>query len=790
MAINKLRHGQEVTSEVINDLIEELQALKKEHTQAAFNKQDADTKISSFSEDLNNLKQMFAEQIAQQPNIASFLQNCNANAGLEWVDVRSGTLDNSFLPSTNGKVYICNNATESVVPSANKVLRINIESKILSYYVNGQWINLSRDAQGSEVTPGTITGTLTIENDITSEHYGEWFINGSPTGVSARGPQGPQGPSGTAGAEGPQGPKGDPGLTGPQGLTGANGKTPLIKFCQAKDSLGTGLTETPTNDSDYKYIGFKFVYETDSSSVINSTPWKFIKVSGTTYYPHIENNQLSFTTERPTGDVGPFNIKGDKGDKGEAGPTPLIKFANDPDKDISEYSEGSTLEPFKAITDSNGKTIYFFDYKAFKGYKGDKGEKGEAGANSLNLQIKGSCADTTSLPSISSASSSLSTYPIGSIYYVETYTKNGTTYHGAMFVRTNDTDWTFSGYQIVSERGPKGDTPVIEITDDGYWKIDGTKTSTKAYVVPTISSDNGHWYVNGVDTGVAAKGDQGTPGTNGTNGTNGTDGNKIVMINQASSSLGNNTQVSSGVNGGDYGITTDNQLYQATYSPVTNKYVWTSLGRNLQGDRGNIIRIIPGSLSPSYPVDSNAIAGDWYFSASNYDIYVVNASGTLTYVGNIKGANGTNGTSGTKVLTPVYFDDKSKSVSESNPINIDSESTSVKLYINSQSSTSNIAIKETDIVQILIKDIDSHNLERFYYPITLYGSQILKAANTNSLSCKLKLDINFYVSNANLIFGYYNPANSSLTSKYFIIGFRTNQPGTYQIVDFKIIRFN
>jgi len=76
---------------------------------------------------------------------------------------------------------------------------------------------------------------------------------------------------------------------------------------------------------------------------------------------------------------------------------------------------------------------------------------------------------------------------------------------------------------------------------NGYWYIDGVNTGVKAQgengtngtngtngdagAAPTIGED-GYWYINGVKTTTKAQGDAGVNGLNGTNGTNGTDGAK------------------------------------------------------------------------------------------------------------------------------------------------------------------------------------------------------------------------------------------------------------------------
>lgn len=62
------------------------------------------------------------------------------------------------------------------------------------------------------------------------------------------------------------------------------------------------------------------------------------------------------------------------------------------------------------------------------------------------------------------------------------------------------------------EDGKDGNTPTIEISEDGYWVINGIKSDVRAEAedgkdgnTPTIEiGENGHWYINGDDTGKVA----------------------------------------------------------------------------------------------------------------------------------------------------------------------------------------------------------------------------------------------------------------------------------------------
>ena len=74
--------------------------------------------------------------------------------------------------------------------------------------------------------------------------------------------------------------------------------------------------------------------------------------------------------------------------------------------------------------------------------------------------------------------------------------------------------------------GIDGKTPTVEISDDGYWVINGTKTEYKAVgengtpgepgkpgKTPTVEiSDDGYWVINGIKSNVKASGSQGETG--------------------------------------------------------------------------------------------------------------------------------------------------------------------------------------------------------------------------------------------------------------------------------------
>lgn len=85
-----------------------------------------------------------------------------------------------------------------------------------------------------------------------------------------------------------------------------------------------------------------------------------------------------------------------------------------------------------------------------------------------------------------------------------------------LWTRTKVTysDGTTTAAYSVAKQGQSGNTPTITISDDGYWVINGEKTTTKAEGTegrtPVITiGDNGNWWIDGVDSGKTAQGKDG-----------------------------------------------------------------------------------------------------------------------------------------------------------------------------------------------------------------------------------------------------------------------------------------
>ena len=113
-------------------------------------------------------------------------------------------------------------------------------------------------------------------------------------------------------------------------------------------------------------MGIKTYLSTDDVATANSRPTKWIRIAGTTLYPHIDSlGNLTFSETNP-GNIGTINIRGPKGPEGPKGDTPKISFKN---------AEGKPI-PLVCISEEDG---YVYDASSLSGPQGIQGPQGPQG---------------------------------------------------------------------------------------------------------------------------------------------------------------------------------------------------------------------------------------------------------------------------------------------------------------------------------------------------------------------------------------------------------------------------
>lgn len=156
----------------------------------------------------------------------------------------------------------------------------------------------------------------------------------------------------------------------------------------------------------------------------------------------------------------------------------------------------------------NTPTKVFIDYGSFQGPAGEDGEDGTNGTNGINVVIQPSLAQCTE---------------VGHCYIDYTV---GTNYGHLMYCDSKDTStspytYTFhSCGKIVGNDGAQGPEPVITVDNStvGQHKVyvdSVLKATIYDGITPTIDSVTKHWFINGVDTGILAEGQNGIQGITG-----------------------------------------------------------------------------------------------------------------------------------------------------------------------------------------------------------------------------------------------------------------------------------
>ena len=501
----------------------------------------------------------------------------------------NGYRNNQTIVGNGGIVY-----TGSGIPDVNFGTEgdsyINTDTMEIYIKKNGNWV-LKGSVNGNDGQPG-LNGVSVVSITKTGSHenvdeYTITYSDGSSSKFYV-----------TNGTEGPQ---------GIQGVPGTNGHTPIITVGANGnwyvDGADTGVKAQGPKGADGRSV--VSIQKTDTDGLVDT--YTITYSDGTTTTFTITNGE---------------SIQGEQGPDGRV---PVITIGANGNWFVDGVDTGQQAQ----------------------------GQPGAAGRSVVSITYDSSEGNVDT--------------------YIITYSDGST----SSFTVTNGAD----GQSIQGEPGPAGHTPVITINANGYWVIDGVNTGVKAVgskgekgdqgvsivsvtlknhndetnvdtyeilysngetsefevsngVPPTVTiGANGNWYVNGVDTGVAARGDTGDDGVS----------IEGVSLQNHNEETGVDTYVITYSNG-------DTSLFYVTngHSPViaiNGDGYWTvdgvSTGVKAQGQKGD-----PGDPGSKWycgagdPDDENGANGDFYLNTTTYNIFE-KVGGHWTLRGNIKGENAT-----------------------------------------------------------------------------------------------------------------------------------------------------
>ena len=401
--LNKLRHGQEISSSFLNEIIEIINNLGDVLTTSEEWNNNINTVIQKFQDKLDLMDGTYRSSIDAIPHLQDLLVTFvkAKQAGVSWTEgneetaVRLTQLISEIQENAWQDAHGFREALEEYLnahdtnQSALKIFRgtagevvaqPRIDKQILLDKTNGNIYVDEVDSEGVLVRTLYGNGDAGTEAQVLPEiaivfdnEYGEWCWKVGETIYDPnqipvkgqRGVQGPQGPEGARGAQGLQGPVGPPGPQGPQGNVGPKAGI-VVRYAQEPN---INMSSTYTGQ---EFMGFWFFEGNRSEQDVLADPTIFpiwVKVKADIFFPvkDSQTQKLFFTTNPTTEQINQmasgFDIRGDKGDTGEQGPVPIIYFTTE------IGGEEIQLNPIP-ITTEQGDKGYKFPVETFQGPPG------------------------------------------------------------------------------------------------------------------------------------------------------------------------------------------------------------------------------------------------------------------------------------------------------------------------------------------------------------------------------------------------------------------------------------
>ena len=377
--IEKVRHGQEISSDKLNDIIEAINNFAFIADSLNQTNKDVSTTQESIEAQIDVLQTNFNEKLKALPALNSLIKTFidAKTSGIEW------TNDDPKNPESNLKTTFTIGDINKTPKKDKQIIFDTTNNCIWLDKLNKNNIlerTLWAKAPVTEAEPSKI---ISMPNPIISIEAKE--IEGIPTFVWAvtnngkkelydgsdpkhplikvEGVQGNQGFTGPIGPRGPKGFDGPKGDRGPQGPAGNDGSNPIIDFIYADNNLGSNPSKIYNGQ---QWLGYRTYYDTYDQATIDSTPYQYVRIQGDTLYPYYnkEDGKLYFSSNPPSDAASGFYIKGEKGDQGLQGKAPKLYFRS--------ATNDVTISPKSFSTDAEGNTTWYYDSTDFHGPKGDK----------------------------------------------------------------------------------------------------------------------------------------------------------------------------------------------------------------------------------------------------------------------------------------------------------------------------------------------------------------------------------------------------------------------------------
>lgn len=399
--VEKIRHGSEITSAKLNEIISAVNKMDADNKEVVKLKEDLDSRLDAIYNQLEGYSEQVAEHLDTLPEVKNLYADLlRARDSADWINLAEDCTDvDAFIANALAQ------QTEDITAQRLKIIRgTTTQITLNTPAIRDKQILLAFDPErnagiiymdiGSRRYPISSSEDTTITAVVPtfefSESEGGVYLNTLVGGDVAASSPNLRGPAGEKGESGPQGPRGIDGksltfadltdaqkqeLKGAKGEQGLRGESTYIEIAYSNYSNGTSAS---SNYAGHDYIGIK-TYTSNQSK--ESVPFKWIRFKADALYPHLEGDTLKFTKTLPTsGETVSFNIRdwlnenGGRGDTGPQGPAPILKFKD---------GEGNIVEAEKVeLTEDPevGNTVtYTYNVTGIHGPKGDKGDKGDKG---------------------------------------------------------------------------------------------------------------------------------------------------------------------------------------------------------------------------------------------------------------------------------------------------------------------------------------------------------------------------------------------------------------------------
>jgi hypothetical protein len=376
MAINKIRHGQEITSDKLNEIIETLNEFLDTVSVYRTQSKELEEVHDNILKDLNTLQNDSNSKFETLPYLSQLIETFiyAKTSGVQWSfkddknNIASKTtffmgpyeqfptdlVDKRILfDTTNNAIWVDHLTSDGTFSRKMWALApTTSEEKPVIVTASVPKINIVLDNETNKYVWQITNPDKTVHTYDGSDGDHPYIQVEGLQGL--RGPQGVEGPRGLQGDTGPQGPQG---LQGPKGNDGSN---IILDFLYADDASGYNSSKDYNGQ---KWLGYKTYYSTDDEATIQAKQYQYIRILGDTLYPFVENGLLKFSTNPPANAASGLDIRGPKGDVGPAGATPTLIFKN--------QNENTYIVPDSRQENNDGSVNLYYNSADFKGPKGD-----------------------------------------------------------------------------------------------------------------------------------------------------------------------------------------------------------------------------------------------------------------------------------------------------------------------------------------------------------------------------------------------------------------------------------